>query len=171
MNLIVILFGNNDQFDPSSLYKLLLSVHSLMRYLAIIVLIWAILAAYRAGKNNTSFLGKVKKPALFTIIVIDIQFLIGAYLWIVRFVSSSEQFKKLKRLFVEPNERYIFFEHAIIMFIAILLIHIGYTKSKKAATDNLKSRKIFVFYLIAFILIMIAIPWPFMPQGRHLLPF
>jgi hypothetical protein len=47
------------------------------------------------------------------------------------------------------------------MLVAIVLITMGYSKSKKAATDAEKFKKIKVFYLIGFILIVASIPWPF----------
>jgi hypothetical protein len=47
------------------------------------------------------------------------------------------------------------------MLIAIVLITLGYSKSKKGTTDAEKFKPIKVYYLIAFILIVASIPWPF----------
>ncbi len=57
--------------------------------------------------------------------------------------------------------RFFAVEHTLGMVIAIALITIGYSKSKKAETDEKKFGKIGVFYLIALILILVSIPWPF----------
>ena len=63
----------------------------------------------------------------------------------------------------ESNGMYRFFgmEHFAGMLIAIALITIGYSKSKKADTPADKFKKIKVFYLIGFLLILAFIPWPF----------
>jgi hypothetical protein len=57
--------------------------------------------------------------------------------------------------------RFYTMEHLVGMLIAIALITIGYSKSKRAATDAKKFGAIATFYLIGLILILASIPWPF----------
>ena len=47
------------------------------------------------------------------------------------------------------------------MTIAMILITMGYSKSKKKDTDVAKYKVVAVFYTIAFVLILASIPWPF----------
>jgi hypothetical protein len=47
------------------------------------------------------------------------------------------------------------------MLIAIIIIHIGRSKSKKANSDLGKHKAAFWYYLIGLILILASIPWPF----------
>jgi len=51
------------------------------------------------------------------------------------------------------------------MLIAVILIHIGKTQARKAISDKAKHRRTLLFYLIALIIIMISIPWPFRQVG------
>jgi hypothetical protein len=47
------------------------------------------------------------------------------------------------------------------MLIAVVLITIGYSKSKRANTAVEKFKPIKIFYLIGLIIILASIPWPF----------
>ena len=58
-------------------------------------------------------------------------------------------------------QRFWMIEHLIGMLIAIVLITIGHSKSKKGADANQKNKAIRTFYLIALIIILLTIPWPF----------
>jgi hypothetical protein len=59
-------------------------------------------------------------------------------------------------------------EHSTMMIIAIVFITLARILSKKATTDEAKFKKLFTFSLIALILIIVAIPWPF-PLMSHVL--
>jgi len=58
-------------------------------------------------------------------------------------------------------DRFFVVEHAFMMIIAWILVHIGRSAVKKAATDRAKHKKMLIFYGIALLLILISIPWPF----------
>jgi membrane protein DedA with SNARE-associated domain len=60
-----------------------------------------------------------------------------------------------------PMHRFYGMEHLAGMLVAIILITLGYSKSKRGTTDAEKFKPIKLFYLIGFILILASIPWPF----------
>lgn len=148
--------GNVIDFNAGPIYSIAYPLHSLMRYVILIFIIWALIAAAK-GQRAEIWQSKVKRPAFFTMLAVDIQLLLGLYLWVVRLLHDTQNFEKIKILVKAPVERAIMIEHALIMFIAIVMIHIGYAKAKKATTDLLKSKRIFNFYLIALILILAGI--------------
>jgi hypothetical protein len=53
--------------------------------------------------------------------------------------------------------RFYLVEHISLMIVAIILITVGYSKAKKAASW----KPVFTYYLIGLILILASIPWPF----------
>jgi len=56
------------------------------------------------------------------------------------------------------------------MLIAIILLHVGKAQGKKAITDRSKHRRTLVFYLLALLIILLSIPWPFREKigmGSH----
>ena len=61
--------------------------------------------------------------------------------------------------------RFFAVEHIAGMLIAIILLHIGKTQGKKAISDKAKHRRTLVFYLLALLIILVSIPWPFRQIG------
>jgi uncharacterized membrane protein len=127
--------------------------HSGLRWVVLILLLLAIANAFTAKTYEK----KHKMINLFALITVHTQLLIGLAQYF--FTSSKTNFSSgwMKvELF-----RFYGMEHLVGMLIAIVLITMGYSKSKKAATDVEKFKKIKVFYLIGLILILASIPWPF----------
>ena len=65
--------------------------------------------------------------------------------------------KRLKDMLGMQEVRFMAVEHAVMMFIAIVLIHIGYIRAKKAPSVRQANKSQFLFYLIALIMILVAI--------------
>ena len=61
--------------------------------------------------------------------------------------------------------RFFAIEHITGMLIAIILIHIGKTQARKAISDKAKHKRTVIYYLIALIIILATIPWPFRQIG------
>ena len=61
--------------------------------------------------------------------------------------------------------RYFAVEHILIMIIAVVVAHIGRSRSKKAANDTGKHKQAAIFFAISLLLVFLAIPWPFMSAG------
>jgi hypothetical protein len=64
--------------------------------------------------------------------------------------------------------RFFSVEHSVMMIAAIILITIGRIRSKRAVDDNYKFRRLFIYSLIALLLIFLAIPWPWSRIARPL---
>jgi heme A synthase len=137
---------------------ILVKAHSGLRWVVLILLIIAVANAFmKKGKN--SFTSGDKKIYLFTLIFVHLQLLLGIILY---FTSSKVTFEYM---FANAMNRFYGMEHTLGMLIAIALITIGYSKSKKISEANAKHKKISVFYLFALIIILLSIPWPFRQLG------
>jgi hypothetical protein len=66
--------------------------------------------------------------------------------------------------------RYFSVEHATGMLVAIILVHIGYSATKKNIPDGSKFKRLFWFTLAAMVIILATIPWPGREIARPLLP-
>ena len=51
------------------------------------------------------------------------------------------------------------------MIIAVIVAHIGRARSKKADSDTGKFKQAAIFFTAAMVLVLLAIPWPFMSAG------
>jgi NADH:ubiquinone oxidoreductase subunit 2 (subunit N) len=133
--------------------SILTHAHSGLRWVAIILLLLAIINAF----TSKTFEKKHKMINLFTMITLHTQLIIG----FVQYFITSGKVKFFDGWMKEAAFRFYGMEHLMGMLIAIVLITVGYSKSKRGTTDSEKFKPIKLFYLIGFILIIASIPWPF----------
>ena len=141
------------------MYQAILRSHSGLRWIVLILLIVTVINAFRKWKANEAFSNGDDKLSLFTLIFAHIQLILGFYLFAV---SPKVMLKGLDM--GNAIARFFTVEHTLGMLIAIALITIGRVQSKKLS-GALKHKKIFMMYLIALILILVSIPWPFRGLG------
>ena len=146
--------------NKNNMYKGLLHAHSGLRWIALILILLAII---NAAKSQTSgkYLKKDKMINLFAMVFLHIQLLIGLGLY---FVSPKVQFvdKWMSSDTAGGMFRFFNLEHVIMMVAAIALITIGRSKAeKKLKGTRDKHRRILINYTIGLILILASIPWPF----------
>lgn len=136
----------------------LIHAHSGLRWVVLIMLLIAIINAFM--KKDKSYLKKDKMINLFTMVSFHIQFLIGIILF---FNSGKVSFASgwMKNNIL----RFFGMEHVLMMVLAMIFITLGYAKSKKKETDTQKHKVIRTFFIIALILVLAGIPWPFRNLG------
>lgn len=142
------------------MYGILHGAHSGMRWIALLLLLFAIINAARS-KSSGNYLKKDKMINLFTMISLHIQLLLGGALM---FLSPKVQYVEGWMSSDVEGGMYRFYglEHILLMIIAIAVITMGRSKAeKKLKGSRDKHRKIMVSYTIGLILILISIPWPF----------
>lgn len=122
----------------------------------LILLLSAIVGAFRGWRKNAPHSEMDKKVGMFAMIAFHLQWTFGLILYFISpKVVFVEGFMKSTML------RFYAMEHIVAMTIAFVLITVGYSKSKKAEEDKKKFKHKFVFYTIALIIILASIPWPF----------
>jgi hypothetical protein len=129
---------------------ILKSAHSGWRYVVFLLLIIAVVKALSGWFGNKSYTEGDRKLNVFTLISAHIQLLIGLVLYF------SEGWYKLSSAGA-PAVRYFKMEHITMMVVAIILITIGNSKSKKLTEAVAKHRIISVFFGMALILIIVSI--------------
>jgi hypothetical protein len=134
--------------------EILIKTHSGLRWVVLALLIGAIINAI-TGKSRT-YEKKDKMLNLFAMVFLHIQLLIGFVLY---FTSENVVFKagwmKVDKF------RFYGMEHILMMVIAIALVTIGHSKAKKHSESAKKFSTITLWYSIALLVIIAAIPWPF----------
>ena len=127
---------------------ILIHAHSGFRWVVLILLILTLVQALRSRQTGSN--GKLP---LYTLIAAHLQMLGGLALY---FLSDFVQFNSATMK--DSLLRFYTIEHSSMMLISIILITIGYSKSKKSENS---SKTLLTFYGIALLLILLAIPWPF----------
>jgi hypothetical protein len=146
------------------LYAFLLHLHSVIRWIVLLLLLVAIFNSLVAG--NRPFIRTDARTGSILVIFADLMLLIGLALWyfgprgykVIQQMGMSAAMK-------DPYVRFFAIEHLTGMLIAIILLHIGKAQGKKAISDKSKHRRTLVFYLLALLIIIISIPWPFRQVG------
>lgn len=141
---------------------LLNQLHALLRWVVLILLVSAVLRAFLGMQSKKLFSTSDQKTGLFLMIACDIQLLIG----LVLYIAGPWGIKNIQQLGMssvmkDSYSRFFAVEHILMMIVAIVLIHIGRAKTKKMGEGAGAHKVSFIYYVIAFIIMMISIPWPF----------
>ena len=152
------------------MYQGLLHTHSLLRWFLLIALIGAVVLAISGLMGKKGYNSTTDKFRKFTVIFAHIQLLIGLVLY---FISPMVQqvLSDMKAAMASKSLRFVTVEHTLMMLIAIVLITIGSAKAKRQTDDSQKYKKLAIWFGIALVLILAAIPWPFRAEiGKSLFP-
>jgi hypothetical protein len=142
-------------------FSILLALHSFLRWAIIIVLLVNIFNSIAHKSKPYSKLDRNWNLRL--VIVTHTTFLIGLiqYFFGNKGFALVQQFG-MKEVMKTANLRFWVVEHFTGMLIAVILITIASSVSKKTfVTDAAKHKKLMWLYVIAFVVIMASIPWPF----------
>ena len=141
------------------MYTGLLHTHNMFRWLVLLTLVLAVLFALIGWLKKLDWNKKDNVTGLLLTIFMDIQFLIGIVLYAFVSPITKAAFNDFGAAMKNADLRFYAVEHILMMVIALVLVHIGRSKTKKAVAPWKKHRAAAIFYGIAFILILAAIPW------------
>src|SRR5688500_17868555 len=144
-----------------SLYNGLLHFHSFGRWIVLALLLAAIIRSLTAGKSN--FTHRDQKIGLLLTIFADIMLLIGIYLYFVGNwgYKQIEQMGGMGEVMKNDKSRFFAMEHLVGMLIATVLMHIGKAQGKKDLPHKTKHTRTWIYYLLALLIVLMMIPWPF----------
>ena len=146
------------------MYSFLLPFHSVIRWLVLFSLLYAIYISLVGKRKQLPYTKKVNAVRHWTATLAHIQLVIGIILYtqspIVTYFFSNG--------FGEWNDSLFFgLVHIIFMLIAIVIITIGSAKAKRKSTDSEKYQTMLRYFAIGLFIILIAIPWPFSPLAHR----
>ena len=136
------------------MYTFIQKFHSGWAYLALLLLVFAVVNSLLGMSSKKEFTAKDRKIALFGLIATHIQLVVGFVLYFISPLGSAS-FGQMK----DAALRLTSLEHPLTNVIAIALITIGWSKHKKAATSEAKFKALTIFYGLGLVLILIRIPW------------
>ncbi len=148
------------------MYNPLLGIHSVVRWLVVLSLLLSIGIAIRGYLTNRRFSPTENKIRHWTATIGHIQLIIGILLYLK---SPIAQYLYTDLNDALANWQVLFFGvvHSLLMLIAIVVLTLGSAFAKRKTTDRLKYKTIFIWYALALIIILIAIPWPFSPLAER----
>ncbi len=141
------------------MYTGLLHTHNLFRWLILIIAIIAIFSAFAGWFGKKEWKKQDNLLGLLLTIFIDIQFLTGIILYAFVSPLTKAAFADFGAAMKNADLRFYAVEHLAVMILALAIMHIGRSKSKKAVIPEKKHKTAAIFYTIGLILILSGIPW------------
>lgn len=164
---IIISYFRRNHLNINIMETGLLHLHSFLRWVILLLLLIAIFKSATAGSRP--FTNGHRQAGLFLMISADLELLIGLVLWFTGGVHNmglpTIRENGMSAVMQNSTWRFYAIEHIIMMLIAVALIHIGKSFARKNVSDRKKHRGTVLFYVLALIIILAAVPWPFREVG------
>lgn len=132
-------------------------LHSALRWVVLILLIATIVRAFIGKRGKRSF-GGLKKLALLSMVGMHLQLVIGFVLY---FAKDWHTVLTNSSLLKHAPTRFFGLEHMAMMLVSIILVTAGYSTAKRMTDSHRQHMRILILFLIALILVLASIPWPF----------
>jgi hypothetical protein len=150
MDLLPLLQSSNTAGSTSILFF----AHSLLRWLVLISVGLAGLIALRGWLMRRPIIVWERTLTIAAVTLCHLQVVVGLILYSIRF-------KRYAPPGFAPREIVFWkYEHITVMLLAVILVTLGRVLSKRAGSEEAKWKFIAIFYLIGFVLMCWAIPWP-----------
>ena len=141
------------------MYSVLKTIHSYWAYLALLILIIAVVNALIGMSSKKAFGANDIRLSLFGLIFSHIQLLIGLVLYFVSPWFDQWSALGMGGVMKDAQTRLYLVEHPFTNIIAIVLITMGWSMHKRQTQDAKKFSRIGVFYTLGLLLLLSRIPW------------
>lgn len=139
--------------------QIVMVLHNLTRWAVLVFGLWAVVKAISGVAGKRNYVSSDGKSNFLFMLSCDIQLLLGLLLYF--FNSWFDRLKDLGNNMKDAGNRFFTLEHGLMMIIAWILVHAGRVSVKRAVTPAAKHRRSLIFFGLALVIILSAIPWPF----------
>jgi hypothetical protein len=131
----------------------------MFRWLVLIALVLTVGFAFAGWLGKKNWAKRDDISGMVLTIFMDIQFLVGLILYFFVSPITKAAFADFGAAMKNADLRFFAVEHILIMFIAIVIVHIGRMRIKRIHADWKKHRAAVIWYGISLLLVLAAIPW------------
>jgi hypothetical protein len=147
------------------LYSIILPLHSIVRWLVVIAALAVVGRAFYAWLTKKDWTALDDRLGMLFPMALDIQVLLGLILYFSSPITQAAM-KNFGAAMQNADMRFFALDHVFMMFVALAIAHIGRARSRKALGAPAKHRAAALFFGLAILAVLLAIPW-----SRPLLPF
>ena len=140
-----------------SLYVILLTLHNLNRWLVLLAGLWAVVQSLAGQGGTLPFTPAERRPVALFMGTLHLQLLLGLLLFAYAGMQKIPLFADGRSSFQ--------WEHLGLGVLAAVFGTLASTQSRKAATEQGKYRAALLWSGLAFVLVLLAMPW-FRPLFR-----
>lgn len=141
------------------MYTGFLHLHDTLRWLLLLSLVTTLVKYLIGWLGNQPWKKTDNLMGIIFTSLMDLQLLVGLVLYFFLSPITKFAFSDFGAAMKDTELRFYAVEHFLMMLIAVVLVHIGRAKSKKAATDAGKFKIATLFYGLALVVMLVAIPW------------
>lgn len=152
------------------MYSATLLVHSWVRWAVVIAGVLALVRAIAGASGRRPWTSADDRAGLWFTIALDVQILIGLYLYFALSPFTAEALKNFGGAMRSPTLRFWAVEHAFGMLLGVVLAHVGRMRLRKAESAR-RHTIAAIFFGIALVVLLASIPWPGTPNGRPWIRF
>ena len=140
------------------MYTPLLTLHSWIRWIALLVVVFVLVRSVRALAGDGRWTPADTKWLKGAAHAMTLQFLLGIFLFAVS-PYIRNLMGDMATTMRDRTSRFFVVEHAAIMFLALASIHVGVLMTRGATTDRARHVRVAVCVGIALALAAYGIPW------------
>ena len=148
------------------MYQTFIFLHSFFRWFVVLSLCYALVRAISGYITGRPFSKTDNTIRHWTATIAHIQLVLGIMVYIkspvIRYFGAH-----FKEAIKEWDTVFFALVHAVVMLFAIVMLTIGSALTRRKTTDKEKFSTMLFWFAIAFVLIFIAIPWPFSPLAHR----
>ncbi len=147
------------------------TLHSIVRWVVLPDLLVALVLCAVALRSAGAWSPVHKITAIAGLAATDLQWVLGAILWAQSPMVLAAR-ADMGTAMRDPVLRFFAVEHPTMMVLAVIAVHVGYAKAKRAVDGAAAHKAILIGYGLGLLLMVAAVPWPFRGLvGRPLLPW
>lgn len=149
------------------MYDFLLILHNFLRWIVVIAAVLTLAQAVRGWQGKRPWSELDDRLGMIFTSILDLQLLVGLLLMFVYSPITSSALGNMGEAMRNAVQRFFVAEHFPLMVIAVIVAHVGRARVRRVAEAAGKHRTAALWFGLAILLILVAIPWPFMPDyGR-----
>ena len=149
------------------MYSAVLTIHSWMRWITLVLAICATVNAFRQPQGTGERLPGRWWDTFF-MLAVDLQVLFGLVLYFGLSPFTQQAMTNIGLAMRTPALRFWALEHAGGMFAAVILVRVGRIMAANAKDLALARTRRLVFFALATVVMLGSIPWPGLANGRPL---
>ena len=150
------------------MYTAFLVIHSYLRWLVILAGVFAIIRGIAGATGRRPWEPADEAAGRWFVLGLDLQALIGIVIYLFLSPFTMTAWGDMADTMRNGPLRLIVVEHEVGMFIALALAHVGRARIRKTADAARRHKQAAIFFGLAFVVVLVSIPWPFIPGGRAL---
>jgi hypothetical protein len=151
------------------LYNVFVTLHSVLRWLIVLIALFAIIRAATGISFKRGWMQMDNRAGLWFTSLLDLQVLVGAILYFFLSPTTAIVLRNFGAAMGDPATRFFGIEHILGMLVAVVVAHVGRSLVRKAPAPMQKHRRAAISIGLTLLIVLAAIPWPFLSYGRPLI--